>query len=212
MFLEKCGQLFFLRIRPVFFFALIVLPLIFVSIVLSHQSNELQDLEERFRKALRKERIALEKKGRKERFLKRYSNVNPYFIDQQIESIPLLQKERQKLTSLLNHPAFPESSDIRERLQFLDHNRLLFTEGKIEVSSQMKEVEEKQKHRVQMDAADLKRVLSLVEDLSIDTFSPTLQSPQLLIKELHIKKQQTPLHTEVFEVDMDLIKREFFQP
>lgn len=210
MFLEKCGQLFFLRMRPLFFFALTIFPLIFVSIILAKQSNDLQELETRFAKAARKERLALERKARKEKFLRRYSNPNPYFLDQQIESVLLLQNERQKLLSLLHHPAFPESPAIRDRLHFLEENRLMFTEGKIEVSSQMKEVEEKQRHPVQMDENDLKHILSLIEDVSIDSFSPSAGSPQLLVKELHFKKQRTPLHTEVFEVEMDLLKREFF--
>ena len=76
----------------------------------------------------------------------------------------------------------------------------------------MKEVEEKQRHPVQMDESDLKQILSLIEDLPVDSFLPSAGSPQLLIKEFRLKKQETPLHTEVFEVEMDLLKREFSEP
>ena len=209
MFLEKCGQFFFLKMRPVFFFILAIFPLIGSALFLSQKSGELEDLEERYAGAARKERLALERKARKERFLARYSNPNPYFLDQQIESFPLLTNERQKLLSLLHHPAFPESQAIKNRLAVLNENRLAFTEEKIEVSSQMKEVEEKQRHPVQMDESDIKQILSLIEDVPIENYMPTSGSPQILIKELRLKKQETELHTEVFEVEMDLIKREF---
>lgn len=209
MFLEKCGQFFFLKMRPPFFFALAILPLIGAALLLSQKSGELEDLEDRYAGAARKEKLALERKSRKERFLARYSNSNPYFLDQQIESFPLLTNEQQKLQSLLHHPAFPESQAIKNRLAALNENRLAFTEEKIEVSSQMKEVEEKQRHPVQMDENDIKQILSLIEDVPIENYQPATGSPQILIKELRLKKQETELHTEVFEVEMDLIKREF---
>ncbi|MGB7978738.1 MAG: hypothetical protein WCF19_06230 [Chlamydiales bacterium] len=212
MFLEKCGQFFFLRMRPPLFFALAVLPLAFASLYLSQINARLHELESRFAGAARKERLALERKERKERFLQRHSSPNPYFLDQEIESFPLLQHERHALESLLHHPAFPESLPIKERIAFLDKNRLLFSEEGIAVSEQMKEVEEKQRYPVQMDENDLKRILSLIEDVPIDSFTPLSESPQILIKEFHLKKQETSLHTEVFEVEMTLLKREFFQP
>jgi hypothetical protein len=94
----------------------------------------------------------------------------------------LLQNERQKLQSLLYHPAFPESQAIKNRLALLNENKLAFTEEKIEVSSQMKEVEEKQRYPVQMDENDLKQILSLIEDVPIENYLPVEKSPQLMIK------------------------------
>lgn len=209
MFLEKCGQLFFLKMRPLFFFALALFPLLGAAFYLSQQSLKLQDLEERFAAAARKESLALQRKEKKERFLQRYSHANPYFLDQKIESFPLLEKERRKLESLLNHPAFPESEAIQERLAFLKENQLAFREEKMASSSQMKEVEEKQRSSVQMDESDLKKILSLIEDVPIENHLPEANAPQILIKEFRLKKHETSLHTEVFDVEMDLLKREF---
>jgi hypothetical protein len=209
MFLEKCGKFFFLQMRPPFFFILVIFPLIMAALFLSKGSRELQDLEARFAGAARKERLAMDRKARKELFLKRYSMANPYFLDQHIESFPLLQKERQKLESLLYHPAFPESQPIKNRLAQLAENRLAFKEERIEASSQMKEVEEKQRHPVQMDESDIKQILSLIEDVPVENYLPAAGCPQILIKELLLKKHETQFHTEVSEVEMDLIKREF---
>ena len=209
MFLEKCGTLFFSRMRPPFFFALALLPPIVAGVFLFLEYTKLQDLEERFSAAARKQKMAVERIERKDRFIRRYSHADPYFLDRQIESFPLLQSEKVRIESLLHHPAFPESQSLKDRLFFLSENRLSFTEENIHVSSQIKETEEKQRHPVQMDESDLKKILSLVEDVPIESILPSNDSPQILIKDFRIKKQETALQTEVFEVEMDLLKREF---
>jgi len=211
MFLEKIGQFFFSQMRPTFFFILVVFPVVAATLLVFFESAEIQDLEDRFAKLSRKEKIAFERKGRKERFLKRYSNANPYFLDQEIEAFSLLQSEKTRLESLLRHPAFPESQSLKERLAFLEENRFAFAEENIRTSTTMKEVEEKQRKSVQMDETDLKAILSLVEDLPIDSSVPSTGSPQLIIKDFRLKKQETSLQTEVFEVEMDLLKREFIK-
>lgn len=211
MFLENLGRFFFTRMRPAFFFILVVFPVVAASLFVYLESAEIQDLEDRLAKLSRKEKIAFERKGRKERFLKRYSNANPYFLDQKIEAFSLLQSEQTRLESLLHHPAFPESHSLKERLAFLGENRFAFAEENIRASSTLKEVEEKQRKSVQMDENDLKAILSLVEDLPIDSAVPASGSPQLIIKDFRLKKQETSLQTEVFEVEMDLLKREFIK-
>lgn len=211
MFLEKCGQFFFARMRPTYFFVLVALPVMAAAFFLFLESTELNDLEDRFAKLSRKEKIAFERKGRKERFLKRHSHSNPYFLDHEIEGFSLLQSEKARLESLLRHPAFPESQSLKNRLAFLNENRLAFNEENIRVSNTVKEVDEKQRKPVQMDENDLKKILSITEDLPIDSELPKAGSPQLIIKEFRLKKQETSLQTEVFEVEMDLLKREFIK-
>lgn len=210
MFLEKCGKFFFSKMRPFFFFAWIALPPFLAIVVLSQELFKLQDLQERFAIAAKKEHLAKERQLRKMRCIERYSKkVNPYFLDQFIESFPLLQQEQKALEALAKHPAFPPSPDVAARLSFLQKNRLTFREEAIEMNSEMKEVSESQQQPVQMDEADLKQILSFIEDVPIDGLLPHQESPQMLIKQFRLKKLETPLHTEVFEVEMDLLKREF---
>ncbi|MBU6382743.1 MAG: hypothetical protein KGQ49_01790 [Verrucomicrobia bacterium] len=212
MFLEKCGKLFFLQMRPLFFFALAALPFLGASLFLFQESSKMQDLEERFASAAKKERLAMDRRDRKERFIHRYSQSNPYFLDQNIESFRPLQAEKRNLESLLHHPAFPDATAISDRLHFIEENALMFQEEKIETSKEMKETQEHMRHPVQMDESDLKQILALIEDVPIENNSPAAYAPQLLITDFHLKKLETPLHTEVFEVRMDLIKREFTKP
>jgi hypothetical protein len=175
------------------------------------EKNSLHDLEQRFATAVRKEKLAFERKSRKERFIQRYSEADPYFLDQQIETFPLLGAEKEKLESLLRHPAFPESAAVKERLHFLENNRFAFVESNLHTSAKIKEVEEKLRHPVQMDELDLQRLLSVIEDVPIGSSLPSSTSPQILIKEFKLKKRPTPLQTQVLEVDMELFKREFIQ-
>ena len=211
LFFEKCGQIFFSRIHPIFFFILITLPILASALFIFFEKGSLEELEGRFAAAARKEKIAFERKSRKERFIQRYSHADPYFLDQQIEAFPLLLAEKEKLESLLHHPAFPDSAVLKQRLQFLNDNHLAFTEENMRSSSQMKEIEEKQRHPVQMDEKDLQKILSLIEDVPIGPYLPSNTSPQIILKEFRLKKQETPLQTQVLEVDMDLFKREFIQ-
>ncbi len=206
---EKIGQFCFSHMRPSFFFALSVFPLLVASFFLFLEHTQLQDLEVRFAKAARKEKIVFEKKERKEKFLHRYSQADPYFLDQQIESFPLLQQELQMLKSLKSHPAFPHDQTVKQRLSFLNENRLTFADENMQTSSKIKEIDEKQRHSVQMDENDLQKILSVLEDVPVGPFLPFEHSPQILIKNFRLKKQETPFQTEVFEVEMDLLKREF---
>lgn len=206
---EKCGRICFSSIHPSLFFVLLCLPILTACFFVYLQNEETNELEALYFRAKKKEKMALIKKGKKERFLARYSQSNPYFIDEQIESLSLLQKEKERLHSLLNHPAFPESTSFKERLKCIDKNKLLFTEGEIRTSKTVKEVEEKQRYCVEMDETDLKRVLSVLEDIPIDPFYPPEHTPQILIQDFQLKVQNIPLQPQNFEVEISLLKREF---
>lgn len=213
MFLEQCGQIFFSRMRLPFFFLLILLPWILVGCLLVFQKNQTEELEEKFRRAALKGKSALERKLRKESFLQTYSNSDPYFLDRQIEPFVFLEKEKERLEFLLCHPALPQKEAIQSRLAFLKSadNRLSFREENIRTTSQIKETEEKQRHPVQLDKKDLEKLLSRIENCPIGSFLPAEQSPQLLVRDLKLRQIKTPLQTEVFELELELLNREFLK-
>ena len=214
MFLEFCGKLCFSRIRPSFFYALLLIPFILSgSFLLSRHSSQ-QQLEARFADATKKGKAALQKKTRKEKFIYRYSKSGPFFLDRQIEALSFLEKEQETLQSMIQHPAVQSKRMLKERLEFLtsEANRLVFTEENIRTSSQIKETEEKQRLPVQMSEEDLQRLLTAVEDLAVGQNQPLSQTPQLLVRDMKIKKIENPLHSEVYEVEMELLKREWSTP
>lgn len=203
-FLIQCGKFFFSRLSPLIFFTFLLCPLLWVLFYLYLQMNEMNDLEMRLGSALRKGKTALERKERKEKFLACHADSDPYFLDQHIESASFLQKEKEEVQSLLH--AFPHNESIQDRLKFLagEENKLQFTEENIRSSALIKETDEKQRHPVQMSEQDLQQILSIIEQ-------PRGQSPQFLIRDILLKRTLTPLQTEVFEVEMNLLKREFKQ-
>jgi hypothetical protein len=86
-----------------------------------------QELEARFADAASKGKKAIERKTRKERFIQRYSNSDPFFLDNQIESLLFLQKELSAVQAMIDHPALSNKGILQERKAFLESetNRFL---------------------------------------------------------------------------------------
>jgi len=210
-FLEKTGRLFFAQMRPFFFFSLLSAPLLVSLAILFLRNSQIEEMECGLQQAQSKSKAAFERKTKKERFLSRYSDANPYFLNQQIESLLFLQNEKKQIESLLRHPALPRKEALEERLAFLNRgeNRLVFAEENIRSNERINETEEKQRHPVQMEETDLQKLLAILEDLPIGSYSPIDGCPQILIRDFKMKKIKTPLQREVLEIEMDLIKREF---
>jgi hypothetical protein len=211
MLLEKIGK-FYLS-KPLFFFLLMLLPILSGSVYLFSKYAKIKDLEERFYNACKRGRSAIEKKWEKEKFLARYAEPNPYFLDEKIESLIFLTSEISQLEMLIQHPALGDKKLFESRLHFLKsgENRLHFVENEIRSSPTIKETEEKQRHPVQMNGEDIKKLLSQIEDVPIDAYSSIQNRPQMVITDFRLEKKQTPIKTEVFEVEMQCIKREFIK-
>ncbi len=60
-----------------------------------------------------------------------------------------------------------------------------------------------------MDENDLSRLLATIEDIPLGQYEPIPKMPQLFIRDMKMKKIETPLHSEVIEVEMELLKREW---
>lgn len=205
MFLEKLGKFLFSNIRPSLFLSLLLPPFFATAFILFHKYSDLQELKCRFEIAQKNQKKSLERLHRKESFLSRYANKNPYFLNQKIEDFPLLQNEKNKIVSMINTSAFPNAEVLNNRLQDLENNHISFIEENTQILGNIKEIEEKQSNPVQMDEEDLKNVLFSLEFEQND-------SPQILITDFRLSKQSTSLQQQVFEVEMDLIKREFSTP
>ncbi len=210
MLLENLGKFFISRMRPPFFFLLTLLPLFITTFHILGKQREMNDLENRYETTLLKAHHSLEKRHEKERFLARHCASDPYFLDQHIESFHLLQEEVDWLKSCQKHPALPDKRLITERLtHLLEKNKISFIEEEIRTGKGYKETDEKMRKGVEMDESDIKRLLSLVEDLPIGPFAPLSKSPQLIITDFQIRKKSAPLNRETHEVKINLLKREF---
>jgi hypothetical protein len=202
MFFEKIGVMFFQKVRPLFFFSLLIAPILIAASFLFFEYQDMKQLEFRFSRAVRNEKSALEKKKRKEKFLQKHSNAHPYFLNQKVGTLSFLKNERAQIEILCNHPAFPPHHCLKQRLIEIENNKPIFVEENIRNSKKMKESKEKLKFPIQTSEKDLQELLAIIE-------RPTESSPQMVITDFSLKSKKTSLQTNVWEVDMNLIKREF---
>ncbi len=213
MFAEKMGRLLFKRIRAPFFYMLVAACPLCVATYLFIEKQSVDLLDQQLQIGRTKAKTAIQRKERKERFVGRHVNPDPYFLSKELEGFVFLKDEQSELKQWLHHPAIAQKSAISQRLHFLEsaQNHLVFQEEEIQLSKFYKETLEKQNQPVDVDVKDLKELLGLIEDLPSDM--PSLQHrPQLIISEFSLRKKQTPLDRQVFELKIDLFKREFLSP
>ncbi len=208
---ERFGRFIFTRIRIPFFLLLLALPPFVTTLFLMQNRSSFSDLQSRFSSAMKKAKTALERKNRKEKFLERHTRPDPYYLDIEIESLSFLEPEKKRLETWLSHPAIPNKDGLNQRLHFLqsEENRLSFIEEEMQISDLCKETIEKQRHPVEMDNDDLKNLLALIEETPLSQTSSKGARPQLVVTDFTLKKTKTDLENEVFEIHLDLLKREF---
>lgn len=200
--LERCGRLFS-EIHPLILYALTGIPFLLTSLYFTIASDTLAQEENRSRSLFAKTIPYCEKEAKKRLWLSRYGQSDPYFLDHELESHPLLSREIDFLDALSLHPALKDRTELNKRLAFLsgDDNRLTFVEETIRSTHAWKETHEKLLHPVQIDEEDLQRLLKTIE-------GEGEMRPQLLISDLKLNKKQFPFHNEGFELDLRLLKRE----
>jgi hypothetical protein len=210
---EMIGKIILLKKRMPLFFILLGLGPLCAAFFLYTQQQSLQSLQETSSMALQKAKSAFRRKAKKDTFLAKHAESDPYFLDKEIESLCFLNQEKEKLKGWLAHPAVPNKEKLLRRLQFLEsaENRLSFAEEEIQTSKICKETKEKQRVPIEVDAQDLKTLIHLIEEFQMNPFLDAGQHarPQLLITEFSMARKNTLLQNEVFEIKMDLLKREF---
>jgi hypothetical protein len=155
----------------------------------------------------KREHYEIQKK-READFVGKLKKSDHYYLDKYLESLTFLQPEIQKLENALATGI--QDDELKQRLDFLKSgkNKLLFVEEGIERSGSLQEVEEKCKYAVEMNEQDLKKLLSVVEEVKIGSYLPPDNAPQLIVKNFDLLKKPTLGSEDVFEVHLSLIKRE----
>jgi hypothetical protein len=135
-------------------------------------------------------------------------NPDPHYLDKHVEPLTFLLPEIKKLETIQLEN--PDEEQIAKRLQWLKEgdNRLRFSEEQIRANALFRETEEKQQHSVELNEEDLKKLLCLIEGITIWPYGPKEGRPQLIIKEFKLTKKELSSYEKVFVVSMQLIKRE----
>jgi hypothetical protein len=144
-----------------------------------------------------------------EKLLNQISQADPHYLEMTLESMPLLETEKQKWQIFSSH--METNKAIKERIQFLEQgkNQLRLSEGEIRKSELFQEVEEKLQTPIEMNEEDMKRLLCYLEGVRIHPFFPKDRAPQCIIKSFDLLKKTIPETKEkIFLLNLQLIKRE----
>ena len=167
--------------------ALFFLPLPFL-LILFNFFGELQNqqiLRARIQILEEKTAQVADRKQKNEKVLAQLRKSEPQFLEKNLES--------------LSFASLAENGG---------ENRLAFQEEQPRRAEQIEEVEIKQKSPVLVSEDELKKILSLLEAKTIGSNTPDPSSPQILVKDLKLAKKMNEQDDELYEVMLELIKRE----
>ncbi|MCH9628120.1 MAG: hypothetical protein S4CHLAM2_17730 [Chlamydiales bacterium] len=183
-----------------------LLPLFFVGYTYTKQKNEWDFVARRIMSV----RSLSEQKARKQSLntivRNKFSNTDPFYLDNQVASLSFLKKEREALDNLIQNPSFTGNEAAEKRHAFLsgEANQVQFTEGAVQSGEGVQERMVSLAHPVEVDTHDLKEILTRIE-------GNRPGKPQLLVSDFKLNKKAHPNGNEVYELSLKLLKREFKQ-
>ncbi len=131
---------------------------------------------------------------------------DPRYLDRQLESLHFALPEIKKLEAMrADHP------DVEKVIQRLKEERLVFVEEAVRSNELFREVELRQQQPIEVNEEDLKRLLCLIEGVTIWPYGPKEGRPLFIIKEFKLSKQELPSKEKVFLIAMQLIRREAWE-
>jgi hypothetical protein len=184
------------------------LPIIYFLFHYSVNVEHLKDLDERIEMVHARKEQSEQVQKRQHSVLSSLSQSDPFYIDKYLESLTFLESDIKKMEMLSSETHSDEP--IENRLSFLKEgaNRLLFAEEKIVSKDKIREVFEKQQHPIETNEEDLKKLLCLIEGITIWPYGPKEGRPQLIIQDFQLSKKRLGAQDHVFVINMNLIKRE----
>ncbi|MEZ5315249.1 MAG: hypothetical protein R3E91_03445 [Chlamydiales bacterium] len=137
---------------------------------------------------------------------KKYSHTDHNYLSNHLESIDFLKKERLALINLLKNPSFTGNKMAEKRYAFLmgEANCLRFVEKSPHSGDHMQETTLMQAHTVEVDIEDLHNILVCLE-------GDQREKPQIIITDFELNKKTQLEGNQIFELNLKLLKREFFE-
>ncbi|MDP1879637.1 MAG: hypothetical protein Q8K60_01695 [Parachlamydiaceae bacterium] len=188
-----------------------LLPLIFVIFNFFSKDNEIKDLQENMIN-LNDQVLIKEKKQALNLIVRHhFRDADRFYIDKYLETLVFLEPEIETLQKIMSDKNFADDERIKKRLDFLtsSSNSLNFSEGVVQKFPLFQETAETLVHPVEVNATDIKKILSRIEGTQIGNFSPGSNRPQLVITDFRLDKKRVSDRNEVYLLNMKFIKREF---
>ena len=140
-----------------------------------------------------------------------FREADHFYIDKYLETLVFLEPEIEHLQKIVHDKNFADDERIKKRLEFLTSsaNALVFSEGVVQSFPFFQETTETLVHPVEVNAADIQKVLVKIEGVKMGDIVPSLHRPQLIITEFKLDKKKVSEKNETYLLDLKLIKREF---
>lgn len=188
---------------------LLILPLLPLFLYLpSHYFSRMRELNkmELFLQKVKESSFIKEQKQAVNNAVRHvFAGASPTFLSDELETLNLLTREKEAIEKIIRLPSFPGNETLEQRYHFLrEANKISFLEGSTIKKEGIEESLQTLCHSVEMDADDLKEILKIIEEKKQG-------SPQLLFTQFKLNKKTMPNKGEVYEINMQLLKREYLQ-
>lgn len=188
-----------------------ILPVVFA---LFYISGELSNLEEMKNALTRVENLAFireKKQALNMTVREHFKGADHFYVDKYLETQTFLEPETESLQKLVNNRYFAGDESVRKRLDFVTGtgNSFLFSESNVQANPFFQETTATLVHPVEVNIADLKKILSLVEGQPIGDNVPGPERPQMIILDFKMDKKEASDNNEVFLLNMKILKREY---
>lgn len=188
-----------------------LIPILMVLFGLMSKLNSVSDLEESVNDMQQMALLREKKQAVNMAVRNHYRDADHFYIDKHLETLTFLEPEVEGLQKLLNNKNLVADDVIRKRLEILTGpgNSLAFTEGVVQSTPVFQETTETLVHPVEINEADLQKILAKIEGMDIGPFKPSPNRPQLIILEFKLDRKNITEKNEVYTLNLKLLKREF---
>ncbi len=184
------------------------LPLLYFLFHYAMTIERIKELDEKMETVYTRKKQSEQVERRQHSVISSVSQSDLLYIDKHLESLIFLESDIKKMENLCAETHGDEMT--QKRLHFLKDgsNQLLFAEEKIRSKDKVREIFERQKHPVETSEEDLKKLLCLIEGVTIWPYGPKEGRPQLIVQDFQLSKKRYSPKDHVFILNMNIIKRE----
>ncbi|WP_068467581.1 hypothetical protein [Candidatus Protochlamydia phocaeensis] len=191
--------------------ALGLLPFLGVVFLFFSQKSQLEELNATLESIQHQAFLKEKKQALNLAVRQHFRDADHFYIDKYLETLVFLEPEIEMLQKITADKNFADDERIKKRLEFLTSpaNGLVFSEGVVQSFPLFQETTETLVHPVEINAADLQKILARIEGIEMASFAPGPNRPQLVVTEFKLDKKKINEKNEVFLLNLKLLKREF---
>lgn len=188
-----------------------LLPIILVIALFFSAERRIDTLEENLQDMQQMSLLRERKQAVNMAVRNHYRDADHFYIDKHLETLTFLETEVESLQKLLNNENLVADDVVRKRLETLTgpSNSLAFSEGVVQSTPLLHETTESLVHPVEVNSGDIQKILAKIEGIEMGGYSPSPNRPQLIVLDFKVDKKNVTDKTEVYLLNLKLLKREF---